>query len=64
MNNIDPEKLTMDICEKLARDVIDGWDMDCLLDYAISCLTIHFFDNKREAIEVMEDEELTIEDFA
>lgn len=58
---IDPEKLNIDVCEALARNTIDGWDMETLLDYAISCLTMHFFDNKKEAIEVMEDEDFTIE---
>lgn len=59
---INPEKLTEDVCEALARDVVDGWDMECLLDYAISCLTVHFLENKEEAVKTMEEQELTVED--
>ena len=35
---IEDTDLTIDRLENLAKLVIDGWDMDCLLDYAQTAL--------------------------
>ncbi|MEK9769527.1 MAG: hypothetical protein VW683_11450 [Betaproteobacteria bacterium] len=36
--NIEDTDLNVDRLENLAKLVVDRWDMDCLLDYAQSCL--------------------------
>ena len=34
-----------DNCEKLADEVLDSWDMQCLLEYAQSSLAVEYRDD-------------------
>lgn len=47
--------LTTDRLENLAKLVIDSWDMDCLLDYAQSCLFQDYQYDIDRAVEDAED---------
>ena len=47
--------LTIDRLENLARLVIDGWDMDCLLDYAQTALFQDYQYDIDRAVEDAED---------
>ena len=35
----------VDNCEKLAEEVVDSWDMECLLEYAQSGLIASYIDD-------------------
>lgn len=37
---------TVDNVEKLAHDVVDGWDMDTLIGYAETALTNHYMNDE------------------
>ena len=47
--------LTIDRLENLAKLVIDGWDMDCLLDYAQTALFQDYQYDIDRAVEDAED---------
>lgn len=54
--------LTHEMLEALARIVVDGWDMDTLVDYAVSTLFDHYQSDIDLAVKDANDFELTVED--
>jgi len=42
---------TADNVEKLAQEVVDEWDMDTLIDYAVQQLTNHYMNDENSFIE-------------
>ena len=58
MNN----ELTDDQMEALARKIVDGWDMDTLVQSAVETLYEFYHDNPDFAQEEMENMEWTLED--
>ena len=52
---IEDTDLNVDRLENLAKLVIDSWDMDCLLDYAQSCLFQDYQYDIDRAVEDAED---------
>tara|TARA_R100001163_G_scaffold1295_5_gene2039 strand:+ start:3853 stop:4047 length:195 start_codon:yes stop_codon:yes gene_type:complete len=55
MIKIKDTDLTIDRLENLAKLVIDGWDMDCLLDYAQTALFQDYQYDIDRAVEDAED---------
>ena len=54
--------LTSDQTEALARKVVDGYDMDTLIEAAVESLYEFYKQNPTEAISQMEEMEWTVED--
>ena len=54
--------LTHDRMEALARKVIDTWDMDALVDYAVSALFDDYQFDCDQAVQDANDLELTLEE--
>ena len=52
---IEDTDLTIDRLENLAKLVIDGWDMECLLDYAQTALFQDYQYDIDRAVEDAED---------
>lgn len=44
-----------DNVEKLASDIVEDWDMNTLIDYAVTSLTNHYMKNEEEFQEEWED---------
>ena len=61
MSKIKDTDLTTDRLESLAKQVIDGWDMECLLDYAQSALFQDYQYDIDRAVEDANDLELTLQ---
>jgi len=57
-----PEDVNDDICERLANYIVDGWDMETLVDYAITSLAAFFIDNKEALIKEMQELEIELDE--
>ena len=54
--------LSHDRMEALARKVVDAWDMDTLVDYAVSALFDDYQFDYGQAVQDANDLELTVEE--
>ena len=57
-----PEEVNDEVCERLANYIVDGWDMETLVDYAITSLAAFFSDNKEAVIKEMQDLEIELDE--
>ena len=60
MDHLTNEKLSDDQLEQMCTEIVDSWEMDTLIEYALTNLYAHYHDNPVEAIEQWK--ELEIED--
>ena len=56
------DELTDDQMEALARKIVDGWDIDTLVQSCVDDLYNFYHDNPDFAQEAMEEMEWTLED--
>ena len=56
------EDVNDDVCERLANYIVDGWDMETLVDYAITTLAAFFYDNKEAVIKEMQGLEIELDE--
>jgi hypothetical protein len=57
-----PEDVNDDVCERLANYIVDSWDMETLVDYAITSLAAFFYDNKEAVIKEMLELEIEVDE--
>ena len=57
---IEVTDLTIDRTERLAKLVVDGWDMETLVDYAERCLNDYYKYDPQQA--VLDAEDYTLEE--